>query len=611
MTLPQFSDDLRNRLETIVASTPDTPLAKRIQILLLTDVGQSSESITAVLAVDVDLVTYWMNAYRNEGTGILNRFRYHLAHEDQRERVLLLERTKHMEMPVAVSVADLQDRHAAGKAKAQHISQTALAIFDQTTSLHSLNERHRQLLEATAALHHLKRKPKASQAEILAQPLQDFSTQEQEMIAALVQYQRREGLSEWLAGSSLSDEEEAAMWTLLALLRLAIGLDSSNTQTTRLESVQIQQDGLHLRVDGPQALADVIAAQSHASLWSEIFGLNVHLAGAAGIDLEQVTQLAGSLSGPGISPDDRMSEAGRKILRYHFLQMLVHEPGTRAGEDIEELHDMRVASRRMRAAFDVFGDYFEKKVIRTHLKGLRATGRALGHVRDLDVFLEKAARFLEQAPEDEHTGLDPLLALWVAERETARSQMLAHLDSVAYQSFVQRFHLFLNTPGEGARQFDFEKPIPHRVRDVAPMMIYTRLAAVRAYEAILDNASYVQLHALRIDFKYLRYTLEFFREVLGPESKAVIEDIKQVQDHLGDLNDADVACSILQDFLENWEQRQLTLPLNERQSSEPVVRYLAAKHAERHQLLITFPQAWAHLIRPEFRSNLAQAISVL
>jgi CHAD domain-containing protein len=611
VTLPQFSDELKIRLQTIVDRAPVSQVGKRIQILLLTSAGESIESIAALLGLDVHLVSCWVDAYHMEGARILYRFRYHLAQEDRNARGSLLERTKHMDMPVAVSVASLQDSHAAGRTKAKFVSQIALALFDQTTSLHGLNERHRQLLEAAAELHQLKRKPKASQAEILTQPLEGFSTQEQEMIAALVLYQRRDGLHDWLVQSSLSDEEQAAMRALLALLRLAIGLDSSNTQTTRLEAVQIQPDGLHLRADGPQALADVIATQSFASFWSEVFGQNVHLSGAAGIDLEQVTQLAGSLSGPGVSPDDTMSEAGRKILRYHFLQMLVHEPGTRAGEDIEELHDMRVASRRMRAAFDVFGEYFKKKAIRTHLKGLRATGRALGHVRDLDVFLEKAAYFLDQAPEDERRGLDPLLALWVAEREVARTQMISHLDSVAYQTFVQRFNLFLNTTGEGARQFDSDQPTPHRVRDVAPMMIYTRLAAVRAYEAILDNASYDQLHALRIDFKYLRYTLEFFREVLGPESKAVIEDIKQVQDHLGDLNDADVACGILQDFLANWEQRQLALPLNERQSSEPVVRYLAAKHAERYQLLVTFPQAWAHLVRLEFRSNLAQAVSVL
>jgi len=48
-----------------------------------------------------------------------------------------------------------------------------------------------------------------------------------------------------------------------------------------------------------------------------------------------------------------MSEAGRKVLRTHFARMLANEAGTRLGEDIEELHDMRVATRRLRAVLFV------------------------------------------------------------------------------------------------------------------------------------------------------------------------------------------------------------------------------------------------------------------
>ena len=60
---------------------------------------------------------------------------------------------------------------------------------------------------------------------------------------------------------------------------------------------------------------------------------------------------------PGVGPDDPMSEAGRKTLRFHYQRMVHNEPGTRLGEDIEFLHDMRVATRRMRAAFRVFGSF--------------------------------------------------------------------------------------------------------------------------------------------------------------------------------------------------------------------------------------------------------------
>ena len=57
--------------------------------------------------------------------------------------------------------------------------------------------------------------------------------------------------------------------------------------------------------------------------------------------------------------------------------------------------------------------------------------------------------------------------------------------------------------------------------------------------------------------------------------------------------------------------RQTDLPLQERQNPEPVVAYLAAKHAERHNLTVTFPRTWAHFNRPEFLENVALSVSVL
>ena len=66
---------------------------------------------------------------------------------------------------------------------------------------------------------------------------------------------------------------------------------------------------------------------------------------------------------PKISADEPMSEAGRKILYTHFCRMVENEEGTRSGEDPEALHDMRVATRRMRAAFQLFEPYFAHKAL--------------------------------------------------------------------------------------------------------------------------------------------------------------------------------------------------------------------------------------------------------
>jgi len=134
---------------------------------------------------------------------------------------------------------------------------------------------------------------------------------------------------------------------------------------------------------------------------------------------------------------------------------------------------------------------------------------------------------------------------------------------------------------------------------------------MRVYGAVLPNASVEQLHALRLECKKLRYTVEFFREVLGPEGTSVINDLKSFQDHLGDLHDAQVATRILSAFLTEWDARQAALPLGERLNPEPVVAYLASRHAERHRLLTTFDAVWERFERQKFHKNLALAVAAL
>jgi len=327
--------------------------------------------------------------------------------------------------------------------------------------------------------------------------------------------------------------------------------------------------------------------------------------------LEAFLGTAKQLKSPGVLPDDPLAESGRKVLLYYFAQMLLHEDGTRLGKDIEELHDMRVATRRMRAAMEVFKEAYQLKAIKPHLKGLRDTGRALGKVRDLDVFLEKANAYLSEQPSEFHAGLLPLLVAWEEQRDLARKDMLAYLDSEKYHSFKEKFFYFLSTPGSGTRTLTKNGPSPNLVNEIVPVLIYTRLGAVRSFEAVLDNATIEQLHALRIEFKKLRYTVEFFKEVLGDTSKTVIDDIKVMQDHLGDLNDAEVATELLREFLTQWDLNQISKPIQERLSHQPIMAYLSYQYEKRHQLLLTFHDKWAHFNRPEFRRDLALAISVL
>lgn len=306
---------------------------------------------------------------------------------------------------------------------------------------------------------------------------------------------------------------------------------------------------------------------------------------------------------PGLEPDDPMAEAARKTLSFHLQQMLYYEPGTRKGEDPEHLHDMRVATRRMRAALRIFEGYLDLKDIAPFVKGLRRTGRMLGTVRDLDVFGEKTEAYLGTLSPEQRTALDPLLAVWNRRREVARQEMLAYLDSQRYRQFKEGFGQFLQKPEAGALPA-FTKtgqPRPHRLRHVVPLIIHERFAAVRAYGEWVEipDAPLDQYHRLRIAAKELRYALEFFREVLGPETKTLIGTMKDLQDHLGCLQDAVVACNLLRDFLTwgTWGQ-----PTDHSQPwpgtpvlAPGVATYLAVRQTEIQNLVKAFPEVWARV----------------
>lgn len=100
----------------------------------------------------------------------------------------------------------------------------------------------------------------------------------------------------------------------------------------------------------------------------------------------------------GITLEDSMSEAGRKILAFYLARMLKEEAGVRKGDDVEAVHDMRVATRRMRSVLRIFSPYYERKKVKALVRRLRKVAGALGEVRDLDVFRMKTEAYAAGVP---------------------------------------------------------------------------------------------------------------------------------------------------------------------------------------------------------------------
>ncbi len=306
---------------------------------------------------------------------------------------------------------------------------------------------------------------------------------------------------------------------------------------------------------------------------------------------------------PGVLADDHRAEAGRKVLRFHLARMIAREAGTRTGEDPEDLHSMRVATRRQRAAWRIFGEAFRNGRTKAHRRRLREVAGRLGAVRDLDVLIEAIDVYRADLPVVEQRALEPLVGAWRIHRDDARQLLLRELDSDGYRRWLDDYAEFVRHEGLGARPVAPTEP--HRVRDTAASRIQAAYEQVRAYEPVLRWADVDTLHELRIAGKWLRYSLEFVREALGPDSDALIARVTALQDHLGLMHDADVSAHLARDFLLDHAGGLSNT------ETAAIGRYLLSREREVGRLRRTVGPTWRGVAGIRFRRGLGRALAGL
>jgi CHAD domain-containing protein len=304
---------------------------------------------------------------------------------------------------------------------------------------------------------------------------------------------------------------------------------------------------------------------------------------------------------PDVRADDAWAEAGRKVLRFHLAKMLARVPGVIAGEDAEEVHAMRVAARRMRAAWRVFGDGFEREAMRRYRRELRDVGARLGAVRDLDVLIEILVVYGGQRSARQRAGLEPLLAAWRAEREARRVDLVEALGSERFAEFIGDYEMFAETPGYAS--IAIPPHTPGLVRHRMPATIWAAYQAVWAFDSDLGTADLATLHELRIAAKWLRYTLEFVREPLEPEVTALIRPVVALQDHLGDQHDQHVAGLLAREFATS------TIPTDAQAKS--IEKFVVHLDQGVERLGRTFGSTWRPIAASTYRRGLGRAIARL
>jgi CHAD domain-containing protein len=248
-----------------------------------------------------------------------------------------------------------------------------------------------------------------------------------------------------------------------------------------------------------------------------------------------------------IGPDVTLGELAYAVLRRQLAVLRAKEPGTRLGEDVEELHDMRVATRRLRAALDLFVDVLPVRAT-TFRKELGWMAAALGAVRDLDVQLEAldgmsgaVAVWSDVFGSDDHDPLRHLASLLSGARDVARVDMLAALDSVRWDRLLKGMASMVQ---QGPLRRSTASRLPATV--AVPDLVNARHnAVVKAGRRAKRTGVAADFHRVRIRCKRLRYSLEFTGELYGGRTSRYTRRLTGLQNQLGLMQDAEVAAARL------------------------------------------------------------------
>jgi len=243
-----------------------------------------------------------------------------------------------------------------------------------------------------------------------------------------------------------------------------------------------------------------------------------------------------------VSASMRIDEVALANLRRYLSAWDLHEPGARLGDDPEELHDLRVAGRRMDAILRQFGTYLPTSLVRIR-PTLKKALRALGEARDLDVALLELDTFNHELSEADQAILEPLKQHLRSERARVRTRMLTLLDSSAVQKDLGKLRLALAQPSESGAPDGPGAP----ALELVPELIRARYKKVRKGANSLTAQSPTEsYHAVRGRVKKLRYVLESVAALFGKPANAMVRSLRRWQEKLGMQQDADIAGKRLQ-----------------------------------------------------------------
>jgi len=281
--------------------------------------------------------------------------------------------------------------------------------------------------------------------------------------------------------------------------------------------------------------------------------------------------LALESSDPSASPTEHI----RERFYSQFFQMLRHDPGTRLGRDCEALHQMRVATRRIRAILRTVRSFLALEWTEHVRQEMGWIGSLLGEVRDWDVLLEHFRQNFRDFSSKEERSFQSILNNFEDQRSVARARLLEGLRSDRYLTLLYHFE-------DSLTHLPFQ-PSPLTIVDLARKAFHKLQNFVNKSNNLFQKS---ELHRTRILLKRARYALELAEPLLGKRAKRFLQQAKHTQDLLGQHQDAVVA-----------EHRLLALKQHSRGTGIAYVTGMMVERLRNQQLQAyqQIPKQWERL----------------
>jgi CHAD domain-containing protein len=351
--------------------------------------------------------------------------------------------------------------------------------------------------------------------------------------------------------------------------------DGSDVAEIVIDSVEVMDNG---RVDSTFGEIEVELVEGRRKLLKRVARVLRKRGAAAGDGRPKVFRALG-YTPP--TPVETGSESPSRThlasyLQHQRAEILAHDPGVRLDSEPEDVHRMRVAVRRARSVLASSRPILAGGVTEPLRDELKWLGRALGPVRDLDVLLARLQKDLDALPADDRFVAERLLQLLRTDRELARAQLLEALESDRYVALLEQLgEVAENPPGKG------DRPLQALV--------------AKAYEKLRDDVESLpeppgnaDLHRIRVRAKRARYAAELAEPAVGKKAARFVRRAKELQDVIGEHQDAVVAAGRVQEALGASRGGRVAFAGG---------RLVERAAARRREARAVWPKAWGKLER--------------